>query len=87
MSRDLQMIGLKDDWYQVCPNRAEFCQRCLKGVDKVASCRKKNICAANRQSEERNFVCECGRIFRQQGDLTRHKCMLLHPDIAIYSPG
>ena len=56
-----------------------------EGVDKVASCRKRSICASNRQmqSEEINFVCECGRIFRQQGDLTRHKCMHLHPDIAI----
>ena len=29
------------------------------GVNEVASCRKKNMCAANRQSQEKTFVCVC----------------------------
>ena len=29
------------------------------------------MCAANRQSQEKTFVCVCGS-FRRQGDLTRH---------------
>ena len=44
--------------------------RCREGVNEVASCRKKNTCAANRQSQEKTFVCVCGRSFRRQGDLT-----------------
>ena len=28
---------------------------------------------ANSQSQDRSFICECGRVFRRQGDLTRHK--------------
>ena len=64
MSRDLQAIGWKEDWYQVCQDRTVWCQRCQVGVDKVASCRKKSICPENSQSQEKTFVCECGRIFR-----------------------
>ena len=46
---------------------------CREGVDEVASCRKKNAWAANRQSQERTFGCVCGRSFKRQGDLTRHQ--------------
>ena len=42
-------------------------------VDEVASCRKHDTCAANRQLQDSHFDCECGRTFRWQGDLTRHK--------------
>ena len=43
--------------------------------------RKRNTCPASSQSQEKNFVCVCGRSFRRQGDLTRHQGL----DIA--SPG
>ena len=55
MSRDLQEIGLNDDWYQVGQDRTDWCQRCLEGVDKVAPCRKKSSCAANSQSQGRTL--------------------------------
>ena len=64
MSRHLQAIGLKGDLYQVSQDRTDLCHRCLEGVDKVASCRKKCSCAAKSQSQERTFVCEYGQIFR-----------------------
>ena len=37
----------------------EWAVRCREGVNEVASCRKKNTCAANRQSQEKTFVCVC----------------------------
>ena len=64
MSGDLQAVGLKENWYQLCQNRKEWYERCQEGVDEVAACRKKNTCAANLQSQESSFVCECGRTFR-----------------------
>lgn len=72
-SGDLQAIGMKEGWYQLCQDKKDWCGRCRKGVDEVASCRRRNTCAANRQAQERFFVCQCGRTFRRQGDLTRHK--------------
>ena len=37
-----------------------------EGVDEVTSFRKKNMCAANRQSQEKTFVCVHGKSFRRQ---------------------
>ena len=88
-SGDWQAIGLKEGWYQVCQDRTEWRQQCHEGVDEVASCRKKNICAANSQSQERTFVCECDRTFSRQGDLqdTRASAEMgarcCNPDIVI----
>ena len=72
MSGDLQALRMKEEWYQLCQDRKEWAVRCKEGVNEVASCRK-NLCAANRQSQEKTYVCACGRSFRRQGDLTRHQ--------------
>ena len=79
MSGDLQAIGLKENWYQLCQDRQEWFEKCREGVDEVAYWRKRSRCAANVQSQERPIVCECGRAFRRQGDITRHKrfCKML----------
>jgi len=47
---------------------------CAVGVDEVIWCREKNTCSANRASQEKNLICNCGRCFRRQEDLTRHRC-------------
>ena len=59
MSGDLLALGTKEEWYQLCQDRKEWAVQCRKGVNEVASCRKKNTCAANRQSQEKTFVCVC----------------------------
>ena len=66
VSKDLQAIKLKGDWYQLSQDRKGWLAKCRKGVDEVASCRKRNTCAANRQIQERLYECECGRCFRRQ---------------------
>ena len=43
---------------------------CSEGTDEVASCRKRNTCAANGQTEDRPYVCECEKTYRRQEDLT-----------------
>ena len=43
-----------------------------EGVNQIASHRE-NPCVAGIPSEERTFVCQCGRTFRRTGDLTRHQ--------------
>ena len=73
MSGDLQAICMKEDWYQLCQDRKEWYGKCRTGVDEVAYCKRRNTCAANRQDQERSFVCQCGRTFHRQGDLTQHR--------------
>ena len=72
VSGDLQMLGLKENWYEVCQDRKEWSDRCKQELDQVAPCRKRNTCAANSQPQERSFVCVCGRTFNRRGGLTRH---------------
>ena len=72
-SADLQAIGVKEGWYQLCEDRKEWSERCRVGVEEVASSRCRNTCAANHQAQASSFRCLCGRVFRRQGDLTRHK--------------
>jgi len=73
MSGDLQAIGLKEGWYQLCQDRKQWSTSCHDGVEGVASCRKRNTCAANRQQQEEHCQYDCRRTIRQKGDLTRHK--------------
>ena len=56
MAGDLQAIGLKDGWYQLCQNREAWFASCYDGVNEVASCMKHNTCAANRQLQDSHFV-------------------------------
>ena len=44
MSGGLQVLRLKESWYQLCQDRKEWLARCHEGVDEVASCRKRNTC-------------------------------------------
>ena len=62
-----------EDWYVVCQDHERWSNLCAIAVDEVARCREGNTCAANRASQERNFPCICGRRFKRQGDLTRHR--------------
>ena len=70
---DLKELKMKDEWYQLCQDRKEWRKRCQEGIDSVASSRKRRSCAANRQQPTSLFLCACGRHFRRQGDLTRHR--------------
>ena len=70
--RDLKAISI-EDWYTVCQDRERWSSLCAVAVDEVAQCREENTCTANRASQERNFICICGRRFRRSGDLTRHR--------------
>ena len=60
---DLQAIGLKYGWYQLCQNREAWFVSCHDGVNVVASCRKHNTCAANRQLQDSHLDCKCGQTF------------------------
>ena len=59
MSGDLQAVKMKEDWYQLCQDRKEWTVKCHEGVDEVAACRRKNTCAANRESQDKTIVCVC----------------------------
>ena len=72
VTSDLRAISV-EDWYVVCQDRERWSNLCAIAVDEVAQCREGNTCAANRASQERNFPCICGRRFKRQGDLTRHR--------------
>ena len=67
VSTDLQALQLNSEWYQLCLDRREWFECFWSGIDEVASTRKMNRCAVNRQSQE-DFLCECGRSFHQKGD-------------------
>ena len=48
----------------VVPTVSGRAVRCKEGVNEVASCRK-NTCAANRQSQEKTFVCVCVCVWKK----------------------
>ena len=52
---------------------------CLDGVEKISASRQWYTCSANKQSELKTLSCACGRKFRRQGDLTRHKHFSVTP--------
>ena len=56
LAGDLQAMheSLKDGWYQLCQNWEAWCASCYGG-NEVASCRKHNTCAANRQLQDSHF--------------------------------
>jgi len=70
---DLRAIGVKN-WYVLCQDRDGWSNVCTVVVEEIAQCRERNTCAANRASQEKTFLCNSGRHFRRQGDLTRHRC-------------
>ena len=58
-----------ENWHVLCQDRERWSSMCAIAVDEVA---QGNTCAANRASQEKNFLCNYGRRFRRHGDLTRH---------------
>ena len=46
MTGELQALGLRENWYQLCQNRTEWNDWCKPGEDQAASCRMGNTCAA-----------------------------------------
>ena len=55
---DLQALGAKEEWYKkLYQDRKKWFECCRAGVNEVASCRKKNTCAANRVL--RKSICVC----------------------------
>ena len=57
------------NWYVLCQDRKRWSNMCAVAVDEVTQCRERNACAANRASQEKTFLCNCGRHFRRQGDI------------------
>ena len=51
-----------------------------EGMEKISRSRQKNTCSANSQPQSRRLNYVCGRSFRRQGDLTRHKHFCNHAD-------
>ena len=78
--KDMRGVKVLDNWYERCQERKEWFELCKEGIGEMASLRK-NTCAANGQPQVRTFICDCGRSFRRQGDLTRHSrfCVLYSP--------
>ena len=56
---DLQDLGAKEERYKLCQDRKKWFECCRAGVNEVGSCRKKNMCAANRECQERESICVC----------------------------
>ena len=65
-------------WYELCQDRKEWFKLCGEGIERVSETRQKNKCPANNQPQPSRFDCACGRSFRRNGDLTRHKRFCRH---------
>ena len=76
----VEAIGVGDGWYELCQDRKEWLWLCIEGMEKISRSRQKNTCSANSQPQSRRLNRVCGRSFRRQGDLTRHKCFCNHAD-------
>lgn len=70
---DVKLIGVGSDWYDMAQNRRERRAVCRDGLAQLVDDNQESAtCAANRfDSENRAYPCQCGRIFRRKGDLTR----------------
>ena len=75
---NVEAIGASEKWYRVCQDRKTWFQICCEGVEKVSKTRLASTCPANYQTQRSNISCDCGRSFRRQGDLTRHKRFCSH---------
>ena len=77
MSGDLLAL---EEWYQLCQDRKEWAVRCREGVNKVASCRKKNTCAGSGRrtrvlaSCRKNTCADSGRRTRVLAQEEEHVC-------------
>ena len=75
---NVEAIGASEKWNRVCQDRKTWFQICCEGVEKVSKTRLASTCPANYQTQRSNISCDCGRSFRRQGDLTRHKRFCSH---------
>jgi hypothetical protein len=71
---DLRAMGVEDDWYTLCQDRREWSALCREGIEVTRAQRQRqpSMCRAISASTATTFPCPCGRMFRRQGDLTRH---------------
>ena len=71
---DLRAMGVEDDWYALCQDRREWSALCREGIEVTRAQRQRqpSMCRAISASTATTFPCPCGRMFRRQGDLTRH---------------
>ena len=67
-----QAIWVDERWYELCQDRKKWSKLCCEGVAKTSETRRRKVCPANSRNQTRLFICDCGRTFRRQGDLTRH---------------
>ena len=77
---NVEAIGVSERWYSLCQDRKIWFRMCCEGVEKVSKTRQENTCPANYRAQTCKFICDCGRSFRRQGDLTRHKRYCSHRD-------
>ena len=70
---DVEAIGVGEGWYETCQDRKEWFRVCSSGVAEVSKSRRENVSSAVNRQPERGFTCACGRMFRRQSDLTRHR--------------
>ena len=77
---NVEAIGTGERWYSLCQDRKIWFRMCCEGVEKVSKTRQENTCPANYRAQTSEFICDCGRSFRRQGDLTRHKRFCSHRD-------
>ena len=68
---DVDAIGVGDRWYEACQDRKEWFKVCSSGAAQVSRSRREH--PVINQSSESGYTCTCGRTFRRQGDLTRHR--------------
>ena len=68
---DVEAIGVGERWYGACQDRKEWFKVCSSGAAEVSRSRREH--SAVNQSSESGYTCTCGRTFRRQGDLTRHR--------------
>ena len=73
---DVEAIGASDRWFELCQDRKNWFELCKEGMEARSS--QRNTCSANDQPQSHQFNCTCGRSFRRQGDLTRHRRFCSH---------
>ena len=71
---DVQAVGLRRAWYEVAQDRKEWeeiCRQC-RAYDSNEGGGHSAANSSNTNTDS-SYPCSCGRSFRHQGDLTRHR--------------
>ena len=71
VNEDLKSLGLQTDWYDKAQDRDEWAALCRGSLDSLL--RTSSGARGSGQSSITPHSCSCGRVFRRQGDLTRHR--------------